>query len=282
MSSPPPKHLVAVTESVQKPAYFSGKKAVSVRTLLLGQRIDLKALSRNKRLTASPYVLRLGQQGLAVLFRYGVAVLFGLSEKEEAVFIESSAEFILDRFATPEVEEEELLLDPDQSEGFGHDCLSLHSFDEERLQVIADIMAKNAVLAYYETQITQTFDRIEPVAAALQTGAGPSGKQARALLKHIGTTLSIQRRMVGQVQIQEKPELLWDYPEHERLYLRLSDEYELEERYDALKQKLDLIYKTAETLLGVLEDRRILHVEWYIVILILFEIVWLIGERILS
>ncbi|MBN2255575.1 MAG: RMD1 family protein, partial [Deltaproteobacteria bacterium] len=58
----------------------------------------------------------------------------------------------------------------------------------------------------------------------------------------------------------------------ERLYARLEDEYELRERHVALERKLELISKTAQTLLDMLQAKRTLRVEWYIVILILVEI----------
>lgn len=32
--------------------------------------------------------------------------------------------------------------------------------------------------------------------------------------------------MIGRVEVNEKPEVISDYPEHARLYLRLEDEYE--------------------------------------------------------
>jgi len=46
----------------------------------------------------------------------------------------------------------------------------------------------------------------------------------------------------------------------------------------ALERKLDLISRTAETLLGLLQDKRTLRVEWYIVILIVVEIVLYVYE----
>ena len=76
----------------------------------------------------------------------------------------------------------------------------------------------------------------------------------------------------------EKPELLWEHPELERLYHRLEGEYELSERHMALERKLDLLSKTAETLLGLLSTKRSLRVEWYIVILIVFEILLTLYE----
>jgi len=78
--------------------------------------------------------------------------------------------------------------------------------------------------------------------------------------------------MVGRVEVSEKPEILWDRPYLERLYLRLEDEYELRERHVALERKLDVVSRTAQTLIDLVRDRSGLRVEWYIVVLIILEI----------
>ena len=54
--------------------------------------------------------------------------------------------------------------------------------------------------------------------------------------------------------------------------MRLEDEFELGERHKALERKLELVSRTAETLLDLLQNKRTLRVEWYIVILIVVEI----------
>jgi uncharacterized Rmd1/YagE family protein len=80
------------------------------------------------------------------------------------------------------------------------------------------------------------------------------------------------------VQIDDTPELLWDRPDLERLFARLRDEFEILERFTALNRKLELVSRTAETALGILQARRSLRVEWYIVILIVVEIVLTLYE----
>ena len=82
----------------------------------------------------------------------------------------------------------------------------------------------------------------------------------------------MQQKMVGRVETGEKPELLWDHPELERLYVRLAEEYELRERDRALDRKLDVISRTVETLLGLVQTRSSLRVEGYIVLLIVAEV----------
>ena len=262
-----------------KPALFSGRESVSMRAVFLAQRLNLKTLEKNQRVAASPFVMNAGMDGYAVLFKYGVIVLFGLDAMEEAAFMENLKLFTVDPLDRPETESFEIMLDPSEADGVEPTYIHLKKWGIEHLQAIADIFAKSVVLSYYEARMADIFDRIEPVAEQLQHG-GPKDRQARELLKHIGDTLSIQRKMVGQVEVDDKPDILWDKPDLDRLYQRLEGEYELKERHRALKEKLDMVYRTAEVMLGMLQDKSTLRVEWYIVILIVFEIVVSMGEKI--
>ncbi|MCB9991971.1 MAG: RMD1 family protein [Rhodospirillales bacterium] len=261
-------------------SFFTDRTEIELRAFFLGKRLNMKAIEQSQRITSGPFVMRAGANGVAVLFRYGVAVLMGLNPIEETTFLNTLQDFIIDPYSEPEVEESAIRVDPNQAEGVENDYIRLKTWDIAQLQMVADIFAKSAVLSFYEERMADTFDRIDLVAAELQTGK-ISGRRTRDLLRHIGMTLSIQRKMVGQVEIDEKPEILWENPELERLFLRLEDEYELSERHEALKQKLDLVYKTAETMLGLQSNKRTLHVEWYIVILIVIEIIITLGEKFL-
>ena len=78
--------------------------------------------------------------------------------------------------------------------------------------------------------------------------------------------------MVGRVEVEEKPDVLWDHPELERLYARLEDEYELVERSRAMERKLALISQTAGTLIELVHNQRSLRLEWYIIGLIGLEL----------
>jgi uncharacterized Rmd1/YagE family protein len=65
---------------------------------------------------------------------------------------------------------------------------------------------------------------------------------------------------------------LWDNPGLEGLFARLEDEFEVRERHTAIERKLELISRTSHTLLELLSSRHTPRVEWYIVILIVLEI----------
>ena len=76
----------------------------------------------------------------------------------------------------------------------------------------------------------------------------------------------------------EKPDIAWDDPGLDRFYERLSAEYELVERERALSRKLDLISQAAQTVLDLFNQRQSIRVEWYIVILIVVEIVIILFQ----
>jgi len=247
-------------------------------SLFLGQSIDLRQLRHIERISLSPFTIRAGAHGLAVLFRYGVVVLFGLQSVEVMKFLSDLQELVKDPFEEPEKESCDIYADPNMPEGLVQDRICLHAFTVESLQIVADVMAKSTVLAHYELNLTKHFDRIEPFAERLRRGRF-GGLKGRDLLQHIGDTLMIEAKMTGRIEVTEKPELTWDYPQYERLYMRLEDEYDLAERHAAIDRKLGLISRTAQTLLDLIHNERSLRVEWYIVILIVAEIVVAFVEK---
>jgi len=254
---------------------------IAVRALYVGQRLDLKVFEHTDQLADHPLTIRAGASGLAVLFRYGAVVCIGLQPAEQVTFLADIQRLVREPFDAPERDEVEVQLEPDQPEGMALGRVRLQNFDLERLQVVADVLAKSVVLAHYEVRLAAQFDQIEPLAQRLKHGRGV-GSQGKQLLVHIGDILAIEAKMVGRVEVTEKPEVLWDHPEHNRLYVRLEDEYELTERHAAVERKLQLISRTAETVLSILQDKRSLRVEWYITILIVIEIFITLGEKFLG
>jgi len=258
---------------------FSSRQHITARAICLGQHLELSGFEKVARLNSVPLTVRVGAEGLAVLFRYGVVVFFDVQAAESMAFLDETAERVLDPFADPEWEEAELHLVEDDNEGIRSGAIAIRAFDLQRTLVIADVLAKSVVLAHYEKSLARHFDRIEPLAARLREGR-QAGARGRELLTHLGDVLLIESKMIARVEMIEKPDLLWDHPDLERLYLRLVDEYDIAERHTVVTRKLELISRTAETLLGILQHRHSLRVEWYITILIVVEIVITLAEKI--
>ena len=149
--------------------------------------------------------------------------------------------------------------------------LQLRSADPDRLLLVAEALAVSVALAHDERRIAKAFERIEPVATSLIKRQLPSGPKS-ALLEQIGEALLIQKRLAGRVDLDEKPDVLWDHPELERLWTKLVDEYDLPARARAIERKLVVIRETADTITDLISTRTSHRLEWYIIALIAIEI----------
>lgn len=245
--------------------------------VFLAQKLDLSVLAQGEILATTPLTVRAGQAGYAVLYPYGAVVLFGLHPIEEATFLTQLAPFLTGKFDTPETEEVQLFFDPKRTGRAENGKIWLQAFSFECLQIVADVLAKSVVLDHYETGTAKGFDQIDPFAEGLRRNTIDT-KLGKKLLRQLGHTLSIQHKIVGRVEIIDKPEPLWDRPDLEQTYYRLENEYEIRERHLALQQKLDLISRTAETVLELFQHNTSLRVEWYIVVLIVIEILLSLYE----
>jgi uncharacterized Rmd1/YagE family protein len=247
-------------------------RSIVLRALLLGQRLETRGLEHQDTIALMPLTLRIGREGIAFLFRYGVVVFVGLSAAEEDALLGSLRPRITEALTTPEVDQVSIVIKregEDQIDSTG--AIVLKDGSAERLQIIANVMSKSVVLALHESQIAVAFDRLEPLAAGIKR-RGRGGREARQLIQQIGDILLTQHRMVGRVAIEDKPDVLWDRPELERLYARLADEYELAERSRAIDRKLTLVSETVRTLLELAQDQRSVRLEWYIIGLICIEV----------
>jgi uncharacterized Rmd1/YagE family protein len=243
---------------------------LTARAILLGERIETAGLERRDAISTAPLALRVGD-GLVVVFRYGVVVMVGLAPIAEDEVLRG----ILPRVhgALPQREEETVQLSAgeDREEGVGADgVVRIGDLSPARLLIVADAIAKSAALAKDERDIAEVFDTVEPWAQRLAAGRNPGSR--RAMIRLIGQALLVQHRLAERVGAREKPDILWDRPDLERLYARFAAEYEVIERAEGLARKLDLIGETVTVMTDLIDTQRALRLEVLIVALFVAEL----------
>jgi uncharacterized Rmd1/YagE family protein len=244
-----------------------------IHALLLSDRIDTSNLEHDGVVSMAPLTFKYGKDGYVTLFRYGVVVIVGLTADEEEQFLRSLQPRLIGPIKP--VEEETVLIEaaPDKEDQIlPGGPIMLKTMTPEHPIVIADALSKSVVLARDEREVAAVFDLVEPLARQLaQSGRAATGR--RAILKIIGNALLVQQRVSGRVAVTDKPDVVWDRPDLDRLYARLEDEYELRERAEALSRKLTVIADTAEVLTDIIDTRRSLRLEIAIVVLIAVELI---------
>lgn len=249
---------------------FSEK--VTVRAILVGDRIDTAGLERSDTLSTLPLAFRAGANGIAVVFRYGVVVMIGLSALEEDGVLSALKHRIFGAFAVREEESAQVEVNAEREDQIPPGGpIYIRTVTLERLLLVAYALADSVVLAHDEREVARVLEQTEPFARTLaEKGKTPGGR--KVILKHIGNALLVQHRVSGRVAVAEDPDVLWDRPELNRLYSRLKDEYELAERVEGLNRKLKVAADTAQALTDLMNTERALWVELLILFLIAFSI----------
>jgi uncharacterized Rmd1/YagE family protein len=246
--------------------------AVRVHAVLLGERLNTAGLEHEGVIATAPLSLQVGERGRAVLFRYGVVVFFGLTPDEEAAVLERLSERLVGPEPVPEDETAQVVIGGAQDEQVtATGAIQLAHPTPEHFLIVADALAKSVALAHDERQVAEVLQAIEPFAAGLAARGRPPGGRG-AILRMIGRALLVQHRVSGRVAVREKPDILWERPDLERLYGRLKDEYELVDRAETLDRKLASIGATTSALVDLQDADRSLRLEVVIVILILAEL----------
>jgi uncharacterized Rmd1/YagE family protein len=253
-------------------AFAPNSQVMMAHAVQVGDRINTTGFE-GEILSNTPLSMRTPGNGIAVLFRYGVVVLIDMSPQQERNFLEKVSAYVFGKFDRYEEEIATIQLsDADEDQVPVGGPIQVKSMSHERLLVVADALAKSVVLAHDERQVASVFEVIEPFVRELAT-RGKARLDRTGILKLIGNALLVQQHVSGRVAITEKPDALWERPDLERLYARLEDEYELQERVEALNRKLAVISETANTLADIIDTKRSLRLELIIVALIAFEVV---------
>lgn len=253
----------------------------SARTILLGDRLDLVGFAPADLLSASPLAFRAGESGFAVLFRYGVVVLCGMTPPEEDAVLAEIGPRIVGPVAVRDEDREEIVVVAGADDRIPPGGpIEVPALSSGRVLVIADALAKSAALHRDEREVDTVLERMEPLVRQLST-AGRTRVGRPGVVRLIGQALLVRHRVTGLTAIDDKPDVLWDRPDLERLYARLEDEYELDTRADALRRKLDVVGETATALADLIDTERSYRLEIAVVALIaieiaigLFEILW--------
>jgi uncharacterized Rmd1/YagE family protein len=250
----------------------SGKLVATAR--LLGSRI------RTRELASDPAFAHVAEDaGLAFVFRYGVVVTFGSPSHDALTLDAALVPHLDDPMPAPEVETAEIAIRSGEGRIEADGLIVLADASPDRLELVATVLSRSVVLARDELAVSAAFDRSAPLVTELRTN-GKVDLPIRSVMKMVGEALDARHRVTGTAQVDERPDLLWDHPELDRLYQRLEGEYELSERAEVLHDKLEALGDFAEALLDIVQTKRSYRVEIAIIALIAFEIVLSLWEKV--
>ena len=143
----------------------------------------------------------------------------------------------------------------------------IEPFHEE---LIATVLAKSVALEKIEEQLGKIHDKLETMIDRLAKSNLRLGKKELAR-----TTAEIMRHeynTISYIMILDKPDITWTSSSAGEFYDRMSEFFEMNDRYVIMKSKTEMLYRIMDGFSTISHSTRGLFVEWVIVILIVSEL----------
>ena len=257
--------------------YFAIMK---VRAIHFGQRIDLRKLQGSIGLRISfrePLVVEFAKNKFVSFFRYGVVVFWNLGDGEINEVLLKINPFIVEPFQKT-VEEAMIVKTGKQKDEIKNEHIFISDLRVEKVAIMSIVLSRSLVLDYFEREVGKVMNDIGVVINSFALKGKPSFS-SRELLKKVGVAMRIKHVAVNQMAMLDKPDLIWEDKVLDALYSEIAEEYELDERYEILNDKLKMLFTSIEFILSYIDGRRSLFLEITIVFLIVFEIVIFLIEQ---
>jgi uncharacterized Rmd1/YagE family protein len=227
--------------------------------------------------TFSPASAGDGEQ--VYLYYFGGAVFLNCSAELIARFldgIQSHGEQLKQRPHLPFHEEYRLEIDPQRETAIANDRAVMPRRDPAFLDIICFVIAKSVALERIEARIDQVFDEVEVLIANL--ARGKLELPDRDMARLASSILSFKFTSIAHIMVLDKPEITWDDPEADRLYLTMARLFELNQRYREIRHKSETLLDMTGVFTTLSHARRAARLEWIIIVLIAIEIVLYLLE----
>lgn len=207
------------------------------------------------------------------LYYFGGIVFFNCSGDIIARFMDSIPQYAEHLKVQPQLpyqEEYRLEIDPEGEPAIANDCAVMPQYNLAFLDIICFVIAKSVALERIEERVDVVFDEVEGLIANL--GKGRLELPDRDMARLASSILSFKFTSIAHIMVLDKPDITWDNPEADRLYLTMAKLFELDERYQEIKHKSETLLDMTDVFTGLSHARRSARLEWIIIILIAIEI----------
>lgn len=154
--------------------------------------------------------------------------------------------------------------------------ITLKENNPNYLEIIAFSLAHTVAMEYYENITEKFFEKINFYEDIKKFGQ--IKLKEKELLKSIAELLQIKHQIVNELYLLDKPEIIWDDLTLEKLYNSLYNFFEIEDRFKAIEYKLNFMNENITFLYDVLDSRKWHFLEWIIIYLIVFEVVFVLID----
>lgn len=159
-------------------------------------------------------------------------------------------------------------------------CIQIKELNDDIAHIIMLNLAQSVALMNYVNKTSNLHDNTLVYAKQLEkTGSFKLTKVN--MRKFIGKTLNLKNNIAENLFVFDSPNLAWNSKELSMLDYKLKDELDVEKRHQGIENSLNVIKENLDLFNDIMQHKYSSMLEWIIIILILFEVVQVIIEKLI-
>jgi uncharacterized Rmd1/YagE family protein len=249
----------------------------------LGQRIKLKSVCDKFKYEIiksehSFLLFKLDEQSFCYIKDYGSIVFINITEELSKYIIE----LILDRtISIDEFPCENYVLEENINKEFnvGFSSISIPEFTLDMAHIVMLNLGQSVALDNYFEMSFSLLEQIKIYANQIEN-TGSINLTRKKVKKFIGKTMNLKNSIAENLFIFETSNLAWTDKDLAKLDNQMREELEILLRHNGLQNNLNVISENLDFFKDILQHKHSSTLEWIIILLILFEIVQVLFEKI--
>ena len=210
-----------------------------------------------------------------VVFDYGGVVFFNMPSKEREEVLALVSSFCESPIPSAErnTDDYRIIVRPELEHWakFEADHTVLKQLDVNTIGIVGTVLAQSVALDHYEQRV----DAMIEVFSDLNASTEKRGKldiKKNKLFELVARNNNTLTFVSTRMKIMSRSETAWQYPQYDEVLQHLRKDFELNQRFEHLDYKLELIQTQAKFYLDIIQNQKSDLLEWTIIILIAIEI----------
>eukprot|EP00934_Nitzschia_sp_Nitz4_P003592 Nitzschia sp. Nitz4//scaffold133_size116822//95100//96173//NITZ4_003820-RA/size116822-processed-gene-0.39-mRNA-1//1//CDS//3329535435//3582//frame0 len=212
------------------------------------------------------------------VFRYGPVVFFNVSPRETADLMWRIKQCSKDPSLAGNERKETYCVhvhpEPMELEEVvtGEHCV-VEELNLKSVDVISNILAQSVALDTYNDTVDELLAQFEAINNKVKGEGSLSAVDRDQMFKAVARNNSIFIEMISKVGLKDRSDTAWNLSQYELVHEDMRAEFEIDQRFEHIEFKLNLIEQNAKFFLEVLTHNKSNMQEWMIIVLIAFEAV---------
>lgn len=208
-----------------------------------------------------------------VAFQYGSIVFFNFGDDEEEEALSAVRKFCTDKFRETRKDDYGVLVRPSLSEWSqgGQDRIMLRMLDTDNLRVISSVLGQSIALDHYAKKVDEMVNTFSELNRGMEK-TGTFTMTRKSLFQLVATANTTLADVILRLGLLERSDAAWKDANYAQIWEYLRDDFELDDRFESLDFKLNIIQHNVRFFLEILQNRKSDTLEWIIILLITGEI----------